>query len=120
MGHWREEFHRSSFEKLYGTFDAAHPDLLRFIDLSQDHWQVGVSRMENIRIPVYWSFRQPMIPLASAQGIAELFGRQHNPNIGVILLKQGGHMGFAALSADYYYSLLLNFFDPATAPAAVP
>ena len=57
-------------------------------------------------------------PLGSAQNVAELFSRVHNPNIGVVMLKEGGHMGFSALSADYYYSLMMNFFDPKTGPVA--
>ena len=71
--------------------------------------------MENIRVPVL-ILNSANDPLACAQDVANLFCRQHNPNIGVILLKEGGHIGFAAYDADYYYTLMTNFFDPATAP----
>jgi predicted alpha/beta-fold hydrolase len=75
--------------------------------------------MENVRVPLL-VLHAANDPLATAQSIADLFARVQNPNVGVILLAQGGHMGFSALSADYYYSVLLNFFDPAAAPAPMP
>jgi hypothetical protein len=50
--------------------------------------------------------------------VADLFSRVKNPNIGVVLLAQGGHMAVSAYATDYYYTLLLNFFNPATGPAA--
>jgi len=111
------EFERSPSCKLYPSFDAYQPDLVRFLDLSRDHWQVGAARVENIRVPML-VLNAANDPLASAQGVAELFGRQHNPNVGVIVLKEGSHIGFTAFSADYYYSLMTNFFDPKTAPVA--
>jgi len=111
----RSEFPRSELARLYPSFDAERPDLLRFLDLSAHDWNTGASRMENIRVPVL-VLNAASDPLATAQSVSELFSRQHNPNIGVILLKEGGHIGFTAYSADYYYSLMTNFFDPATAP----
>ena len=110
------EFSRSDILALYPSFAAARTDLDEFLDLSRDNWKAGAVRMENIRYPVL-ILNAANDPLASAQGVANLFSRQHNPNIGVILLKEGGHIGFTAYSADYYYSLMTNFFDPATAPA---
>src|SRR5262249_6185463 len=96
-------------------FEKARAAFMGFIDLSHDDWRVGVERMENVRVPML-VLSAANDPLGTAQGVAELFGRVRNPNIGVILLKEGGHMGFSALSADYYYSLMLNFFDPRTSP----
>jgi pimeloyl-ACP methyl ester carboxylesterase len=112
----RCEFAHGDYRALYPSFDAAWADLEAFLDLSRDGWQAGAARMENIRVPVLM-LNAASDPLASAQGVADLFSRQHNPNIGVILLKEGGHIGFTAYSADFYYSLMTNFFDPATAPA---
>jgi len=111
----RCEFFHSDADALYPSFDAARADLEKFLDLSRDNWKTGAARMENIRVPVL-VLNSANDPLATAQGVANLFSRQHNPNIGVILLKEGGHIGFPAYSADYYYSLMTNFFDPATAP----
>ena len=55
----------------------------------------------------------------SAQAVAEVFGRVTNPNCGAIIIRGGGHTGFAAHAAPYYYSLMKAFFDPATAPATL-
>ena len=115
----RCEFLNAEYRPLYATFDAAQADLDEFLDLSRDNWKAGAARMENIRVPVL-ILNAASDPLASGQGVADLFSRQHNPNIGVILLKEGGHIGFTAYSADYYFSLMTNFFDPATAPVISP
>ena len=111
----RCEFPRGDSYKLYPSFEAARTDLMAFLDVSREDWKVGAARMENIRVPVL-VLNAANDPLACAQGVADLFSRQHNPNIGVIILKEGGHIGFTAYGADYYYSLMMNFFDPATAP----
>ncbi len=111
----KSEFVRGGFGKNSTDFEKARDAFMGFIDLSRDQWRVGAQRMENIRVPVL-VLSAANDPLGTAQGVAELFGRVHNPNVGVILLKEGGHMGFSALSADYYYSVMLNFFDPKTAP----
>ena len=77
--------------------------------------QEGARRLENVRVPVL-VLSAANDPLGTAQGVAEVFARVKNPNIGVVMLKGGGHMGFPALSADYYYSMMLDFFDPRTGP----
>ncbi len=109
------EFRRSSWMAEYPDFAALKRDLLRFLNLSAEGWEEGARRMENIRVPVL-ILAAANDPLGTAQGVAELFSRVKNPNIGVIMLQEGGHMGFPALSADYYYGLMLNFFDPKTGP----
>lgn len=53
-------------------------------------------------------------PLAYAQEIADVIAETKNPRVSAIVLKGGGHDGFAAYCSDYFYSLLLNFFDPLT------
>jgi predicted alpha/beta-fold hydrolase len=109
----------SDYRALYPSFADAQPILLKFLDMGANNWQVGAARMENVRVPLL-VLNSANDPLGSAQNVADLFSRQHNPNIGVILLREGGHIGFTAFSADYYYSLIKNFFDPKTAPVAHP
>lgn len=113
----RYELTRAGFIKDVAMLDEFRTQFSRFIDLSAESWNLGAARMENVRVPLL-VLHAANDPLATAQGIAELFGRVRNPNVGVMLLRQGGHMGFSALSADYYYSVMVNFFDPATAPVA--
>ena len=110
------EFQRMGLIQKYPTYADFKRDFLRFADLHADDWQEGVRRMECIRNPVL-ILSAANDPLAIAQDTADLFGRVKNPNIGVVLLQGGGHMGLAAVSADYFYSVMINYFDPRTAPA---
>jgi predicted alpha/beta-fold hydrolase len=59
-------------------------------------------------------------PLANANDVAELIKRTPNPNVTAIVLPGGGHVGFAPFARKYFYSLVVNFFDPRTGPAAAP
>lgn len=59
-------------------------------------------------------------PLANANDVAELIKRTPNPNVAAIVLPGGGHVGFAPFARKYFYSLIVNFFDPRTGPAAAP
>jgi predicted alpha/beta-fold hydrolase len=113
----RSEFRRSKYRAEYAGFEQMREDFLKLVDFHRgtQPWEAGVERMENVRVPVL-VLSSANDPLGTAQNVADLFARVKNPNVGVIILKEGGHMGFSALSADYYYSLMLNFFDPGTAP----
>ena len=116
MWGWAEsELVRGGWGDVYTTSGAMRTDFVRFIDLKQDNWAEGVRRMENVRAPVL-VMSSANDPMGTAQGVADLFSRVKNPNIGVVMLGGGGHMGFPALSADYYYSLMLGFFDPKSGP----
>ena len=70
-------------------------------------------KLESARVPVL-ILHASDDPLAYAQEIADFFAETKNPNVAGIILKGGGHDGFAAYCKDYFYCLLLNFFDPAT------
>lgn len=50
-------------------------------------------------------------PLASAQAVADCAARTRSLNVGVIMTEGGGHVGFASYSRDWFYSLILAFFD---------
>jgi pimeloyl-ACP methyl ester carboxylesterase len=58
-------------------------------------------------------------PLSPADLIAELGRRTANPNVATLLLPGSGHGGLPAVSAPYYYSLVLNFLSPVSGPSAV-
>lgn len=109
------ELRRDGWAKAYGSEAGLRKDMEWFLDLQSKNWAVGVRRMEAVRNPVL-VLSAANDPLGTTQDVVELFSRTKNPNIGVILLNGGGHMGFAALSRDYYYSLMTAFFNPATAP----
>jgi pimeloyl-ACP methyl ester carboxylesterase len=52
-------------------------------------------------------------PMATAQDVADLVARTHNPRVAALILPGGGHVGFAGYAREYYYSLIAGFFDPA-------
>lgn len=70
-------------------------------------------KLQDARVPVL-ILHAASDPLAYAQEIADVFGETTNPRVAGIVLKGGGHDGFAAYCKDYFYSLILNFFDPQT------
>jgi predicted alpha/beta-fold hydrolase len=111
------EFYRAGWGGKYGDFKTIKPELVSFLDFSAHDWEEGVRRMENVRVPVLM-INSANDPLGTAQGVADLFGRVKNPNIGAVMTAGGGHMAFTAYAADYYYTLLLNFFNPVTGPVA--
>ena len=112
------ELRRDGWTRAYPSDAEMRSDMEWYLDMREDNWSAGVRRMEAVRTPVL-VLSAANDPLATAQDVAKLFSRVNNPNIGVILLNRGGHMGFSALSAAYYYSLMTAFFDPATAPRGI-
>lgn len=112
------ELRRDGWVRAYGSKAKLRADMDWFLDLQRNNWAAGAHRMEAVRVPIL-ILSAANDPLGTGQDVAELFARVKNPNLGVILLKDGGHMGFAALSADYFYSLMTEFFHPATAPRRV-
>ena len=57
-------------------------------------------------------------PFLSAQETADLMARTSNPKVAALILRGGGHIGFAPYNRSYFYSLITNFFDPKTGAAA--
>ena len=74
-------------------------------------------KLECARVPVV-IVHASNDPLAPAQEIADFIARVSNPNVAAIILYSGGHVGFAAYARSYYYSLILDFFDPVSGAAA--
>ena len=112
------ELRRDGWTRAYASETKLRSDMEWYLDLRTNNWSAGTQRLELARTPIL-VLSAANDPLATAQDVADLFSRVNNPNIGVILLSGGGHMGFPALSANYYYSLMKAFFDPATAPRRV-
>jgi pimeloyl-ACP methyl ester carboxylesterase len=114
------ELRRSRWMAMYPNYPMLMDDNLRFIDFCQLAGPaVGAKRMDAVRVPVL-ILQAADDPLSgSAQAIADVFAGVENPNCGVVLLKEGGHGGFPALSKAYFYSLMKCFFDPATAPRSL-
>jgi pimeloyl-ACP methyl ester carboxylesterase len=78
----------------------------------------GAAKMDAARVPVL-IVHGGNDPLSPADLIAELGRRTANPNVATLLLPGSGHGGLPAVSAPYYYSLVLNFLSPVSGPSAV-
>jgi predicted alpha/beta-fold hydrolase len=74
-------------------------------------------KLEYARVPVLIvsSINDPFL---SAQETADLIARTSNPRVAALILRGGGHIGFAPYNRSYFYSLITNFFDPKTGAAA--
>jgi len=112
------ELGRSRWSRQCGDPDRAKREIARFLNLTADNWNEGRARMEMVRCPLL-VLHAANDPLAPAHGVAELFAGVENPNVGVVMIREGGHTGFASLAKAYHYNLLLSFFDPKTGPTTV-
>jgi predicted alpha/beta-fold hydrolase len=75
-------------------------------------------KLERARVPVL-IVHSVNDPLQTAQEVADLIAETNNPNVTALMLPGGGHIGFQAYSRRYFYSLIMNFFDPKTGAAAM-
>lgn len=96
----------------YPTFEATGFDFLDIVSES------GMEKLRRIRTPVL-VIHGVNDPLSPAHLVAGLGNRVRNPNFGVLLMPGGGHGGLPAVSSAYYYSLILNFFNPLVGPRSV-
>lgn len=57
-------------------------------------------------------------PLVGGQELADFIAGVKNPNVAALLTRGGGHVGFAAWNRQYYFNLILAFFDTRHGPGA--
>ncbi len=100
-------------------FDGAFDAVCQFLRLLPYKGQPAGDKLRAIRTPLLL-VHGANDPLCKAQDVAEFIAGTSNPNVAAIILPGGGHVGFAPFARSYYFSLILNFFDPATGPAARP
>ena len=74
-------------------------------------------KLESARMPVLL-VHGANDPLAPSQDVADLMATVDNPRVAATILPSGGHVGFNAYAPEYYFSLIVSFFDPATGAAA--
>ncbi|MBI4581967.1 MAG: alpha/beta fold hydrolase [Planctomycetes bacterium] len=67
-------------------------------------------KLEFARVPVLM-ITAVNDPFLSAQDLADLTARTDNPLVASMIMRGGGHIGFAPYNPPYFYSLILNFFD---------
>jgi predicted alpha/beta-fold hydrolase len=95
----------------------AAPDDPQFADVGLNYLRLlprdgtgSDSKMDAARVPVL-VVHAVNDPIGSAQDVAELITGTDNPNVAAIVLPDGGHCGFAAYAREYFYSLVVNYFD---------
>lgn len=89
---------------------------VRYVHLMPDA-NASTTKLDAARMPVL-VVHAADDPVGAAQPVADLMCRVHNPNVAAIILPSGGHCGFPSRARDYYYSLILNFFDSRQGAAA--
>lgn len=106
------EFANSIFTAKFPT-----ANVYQFMRLIPYQGRPAGDKLESTRIPTL-IVHSVNDPVASAQAIADLVAATDNPNLACLILPGGGHVGFAPYARDWYYSLIVNFFDPHRGPAA--
>ena len=92
---------------------------LTYLRFFPHHGKPAGDKLEAMRVPVLIVHGRND-PLANAQDIADCMATVQNRNVAAMILPGGGHVGFAAWSRPYFYSLIVGFFDPKTGPSALP
>jgi predicted alpha/beta-fold hydrolase len=105
------EFARSELTYPHAVRDGY--DYLRFLPY---RGKPAGDKLESARVPVL-IVHGSNDPLASPQAVADLIASTENRNVAAVVLDGGGHVGFAPYDRSYFYSLVLNFFDPRAGPA---
>lgn len=105
------EFARSELNYPHAVRDGY--DFLRFLPY---HGLPAGDKLESARVPVL-IVHGSNDPLASPQAVADLIAATQNREVAGIVLDGGGHVGFAPYDRSFFYSLVLNFFDPHTGAA---
>jgi pimeloyl-ACP methyl ester carboxylesterase len=109
-----------NYEFARSQFGPACPiaDGYRFLRFLPYRGQPDGDKLEHARVPVLMA-TAVNDPFLSAQDMAEITARTANPLVASLILRGGGHIGFAPYNPTYFYSLILNYFDPQAGAAAV-
>lgn len=93
-------------------------DSLRFLRLMPFRGRPAGAKLSGARCPVLLvhGANDPFIP---AQLVADCVSGIRNRNVAAVILPGGGHIGFAPYARRYFYSLIINFFDPDRGPAGL-
>lgn len=100
------------------TYPHAVRDSLRFLRMLPYKNKPAGKKLEHARVPTIIIYGSND-PLAPAKEVVELMSGLDNPLVAAVILYGGGHIGFPAYARSYYFSLIMNFFDPAHGAAAM-
>lgn len=107
------------YEFAHSFFTPATPiaEARRFLRFLPYRGEPDGDKLEYARVPVL-IVSSVNDPFLSAQDTADLIAQTANPRVAALILRGGGHIGFAAYNRSYFYSLIVNFFDPQVGAAA--
>ena len=95
----------------------AYDDCMRYLRLLPYRGKPAGDKLEDARVPVL-IMHAADDPIGPVQTVADLMATVENPNVAAIVLPSGGHIGFAPFARDWYYSMVMSFFDPVRGAAA--
>jgi predicted alpha/beta-fold hydrolase len=101
------------------TYDGWRDDHRRFLRFLPYKGEPSYNQFADVRVPMLL-VHGVNDPVAPAQTVAQLTAGLKNPNVATIVLPTGGHIGFAPYAKDWYYSMILSFFDPIRGPKPAP
>ncbi|MBI5863844.1 MAG: hypothetical protein HZB38_04935 [Planctomycetes bacterium] len=114
-GSLRELLHIEA-RRVAPEYSGFHDDGVEYVRLLPSAGESG-TKLDAARVPIL-IVHAVDDPVGSAQPVADLVSQVRNPNVAAIILPGGGHCGFAPYARDYFYSLILNFFDRGHGAAA--
>jgi predicted alpha/beta-fold hydrolase len=107
------EFHRAQPD-----YPDAARDAVTYLRLLEYKGLPDGNKLEHVKTPLLIA-HAANDPMALAQHLADLAAKLKNPRVAMLVLPGGGHIGFAPYAKNYFYNLVLNFFDPDHGAAAV-
>jgi pimeloyl-ACP methyl ester carboxylesterase len=98
-------------------YDGEVEDGLEYVRLVPYKGLPAYDRLNGVRMPLL-IVQAADDMVTPAQDLADLMATVHNPDVAVMMLPSGGHIGFAPYASAWYYNLILNYFDPSVGAAA--
>jgi len=101
------------------NYEGSHEDNLQFVRLLPYKGKPAGNKFADVRMPmlIVHTADDPIVPV---QTVANLAAALKNPNVATIVLPTGGHIGFASYAKNWFYSMILSFFDPNKGPKSKP
>lgn len=111
INHSLTDLLQSEFDRSFLNYEGSVADARRFLRFLPFRGKPAGDKLESVRVPLL-IVHGVNDPLNSPQNLADLMAQTDNPLVAALILPGGGHVGFAPYARAYYFSLILNFFDP--------
>ena len=96
-------------------YEGSYEDKLRFLRFLPHEGKPAGDKLADVRVPLL-IVHAADDPVAPVQTVADLTAGLKNPNVAAVVLPSGGHIGFASYAKNWFYSMVLSFFDPDKGP----